>query len=545
MKKVLMIFCVFVGLFSVSNATEFTTSGVKNTAVTSSKTKLQLFTEYAGYTLKQIISIFDNKDSSDGELGLYETMISALDSAGYNILYWKNKVNSRTEFAIWEKSQQNDIGKYVSNDYLHISSTVNTDDKFVVVVFNRVVYEHLAYEFTITSEGIFQLNYQDYSKEITGINASVKELTLSSGYLLWDGESYYYQSSNTPSSNYDLANIISIIKSSTEIQDNVYSYLGDYFIVPDGTIDGEEIYEIYFYHKSVNLSQFEYAYNDTLYYDLDKTSINGVISNLTYYLGGNTSSNVIKDVQLFTLYYNPETNTGDIYFTSNRTLNELKSFVSETQPIIYTTKNIAYYSATWGETDTEWTATADTSKDVLYTEIQDSDGNIISPVVDNTTSSLSETPWNRFISAIKNIPSQILSGLKTLFVPDLSYLNGTIDNLKTKLNFISQAKNIVKDITNSIELNPTAPPSLTIDLTNANSKYNWGTEAICLDLSWYAPFKPAVDFLIICFCYGYFAWNLFRKLPDIINGVAGSELPYQVERVSNNSKREAIGFRTK
>ncbi len=540
-----MIFCVFVGLFSVSNATEFTTSGVKNTAVTSSKTKLQLFTEYAGYTLKQIISIFDNKDSSDGELGLYETMISALDSAGYNILYWKNKVNSRTEFAIWEKSQQNDIGKYVSNDYLHISSTVNTDDKFVVVVFNRVVYEHLAYEFTITSEGIFQLNYQDYSKEITGINASVKELTLSSGYLLWDGESYYYQSSNTPSSNYDLANIISIIKSSTEIQDNVYSYLGDYFIVPDGTIDGEEIYEIYFYHKSVNLSQFEYAYNDTLYYDLDKTSINGVISNLTYYLGGNTSSNVIKDVQLFTLYYNPETNTGDIYFTSNRTLNELKSFVSETQPIIYTTKNIAYYSATWGETDTEWTATADTSKDVLYTEIQDSDGNIISPVVDNTTSSLSETPWNRFISAIKNIPSQILSGLKTLFVPDLSYLNGTIDNLKTKLNFISQAKNIVKDITNSIELNPTAPPSLTIDLTNANSKYNWGTEAICLDLSWYAPFKPAVDFLIICFCYGYFAWNLFRKLPDIINGVAGSELPYQVERVSNNSKREAIGFRTK
>ena len=61
-------------------------------------------------------------------------------------------------------------------------------------------------------------------------------------------------------------------------------------------------------------------------------------------------------------------------------------------------------------------------------------------------------------------------------------------------------------------------PQITINLANAEGKYNYGTNGKVLDMSWYSRYKPTVDKIIIAFCYINFIWLLFKRLPDIIAG---------------------------
>jgi len=409
-KVLLMFFLSFTLFFSVSNA-EFTTSGVENTSATSSAKKLTASTEYAGYTLSQILNMFNNKDSSDEELGLYETMISTLDSAGYNILYWQNKVNSKTEFAIWNKSQQSDIGKYTNSSYeTFIYSPVKTDDKFIIVVFNRATYGYIYREFTITSDGVFEINYDDYSKNLTGINASVKELTLSSGYLLWDGTSYYYKvETDEPDfegiTDSDKAIIINSVVNSDEFKSLVpKKYRNQFFIVKN---EWTNRYKVYFYPEQYYLKGR--IFEEGSVEDVPYKSYKIVAFDSDNFLWDLWQSINPFDYYVFSGYFN-EDGTFTSYFYENKDSHILNQyyFSYQDEPIVYTSRDIGFLI--YKLEDNSYSEDVDNS--ISSTILTDDDGNTIEIVIPEDTSTLSQTPWERFVSLIQNIPSKIVEGFQ-------------------------------------------------------------------------------------------------------------------------------------
>ncbi len=56
---------------------------------------------------------------------------------------------------------------------------------------------------------------------------------------------------------------------------------------------------------------------------------------------------------------------------------------------------------------------------------------------------------------------------------------------------------------------------------NVNSKWYSGVLTI-VDLSWYAPYKELGDNVICIFAYLAFLWNIFIRLPDIIQGAGAA-----------------------
>lgn len=524
---VLMMLFMMVG---VSNA-EFDSNVVS--AITNHNTVVVNDVTFAGYTANQISSLRNNR-STDRDA--YEVMLEAVYSDGYYLLFLQETngtffflpiADSSLDFGIAHNGTRYKFLLYVSENssfYYFASNKLNKRTCLSAGAFEMMQ------PYTIAD----YINLEDY-----GTYPHVKNLTYANGYY-WDGESYYYQVTTAPEEpeiSVDLSGLISAITSSSIVQDNKGNR-DEYFIIPFG----ENYYEVYFYSSMLSLSQFEYLNTDRYYYDLDKTLVNDVITSIVETVKGDIGGTY------FSVSYNASENIYNISYNGRYEFNQdyMAFFSSEWNPIIYTTKDIAYYLYEKDENG-EWIATSDESKNIVNEVITDSEGVEISPEVSGSNSSVAETPWERFISAIQSIPTTLLDGIKKIFIPDLSYLDTTMENLKNKLGFITQARQIVDNITSGIELNPLVPPSITLDLGLANSKYDWGGEAICLDLSWYEPYKPAVDFLIICFCYGFFFWNLFRKLPDIISGVAGDaiEANYQMEVASKNSRRTPIGFNTK
>ena len=550
MKKFFMFFLMSFILITSSYALEF--NAVPNpetgtSTVSTDNSDLTAFEEMfkadTGYTVSQIVAIAEYKTSTDTELvQAYTTAMNSLSSKGYHYMYgsfqpygqatrhYRRFIKTSTGF---------DFGVYATYNSRSTRCLLNEGDLIYITGYSK----NLS---TVTSSGLFKFDYVS-----TFHNTKLKKIT--SDNVWTESNGYYFEPTlcnavgdvsvpDTPLSNYDLAGLITAITSSDVIKDNTNGYLSDYFIIPKGTVGDEEVYSVYFYHKLVNLSKFDYVYEDVNYYDLDKLSgDNGVINILDHYRKS-FESDILDKARHFTIYYNPNTKASDIYLTSNTiTLNNLKSFLSDSEPIIYTTKLIKGYFATWGETDTEWTATEDSTRDILVTEVSDSEGNVISPSVTSDVSDLSEIPFFRFIS-------NLLNGIKGLFTINFDAFFDTWNKFQQKASFLGETKDLVSNEVKKIELNPQEPPSITVDLTSANSKYNWGTQAICLDLSWYTAFKPKVDFFIICFCYGFFFWNLFKDLPNVINGIAGVGIAHNSSSIRDNyikDRAERIANKTK
>lgn len=63
------------------------------------------------------------------------------------------------------------------------------------------------------------------------------------------------------------------------------------------------------------------------------------------------------------------------------------------------------------------------------------------------------------------------------------------------------------------------PPTFTVDLTTAESKYNYGTSAIAIDFTWYSKYKPMVDIVLSSIIWVVFIFNTFKDIPNIISGV--------------------------
>lgn len=84
------------------------------------------------------------------------------------------------------------------------------------------------------------------------------------------------------------------------------------------------------------------------------------------------------------------------------------------------------------------------------------------------------------------------------------------------------------------------PPILYMDLGNAESKYNYGSRTVALDLSWFARYKPTTDRLISAVLWAFFIWRVFVLLPGIINGtggMVGSVQDHDIRQEKANKKK--------
>lgn len=109
---------------------------------------------------------------------------------------------------------------------------------------------------------------------------------------------------------------------------------------------------------------------------------------------------------------------------------------------------------------------------------------------------------------------------RDLFIPRAGYFDSKVSNLKSKFSFYEAVSSTVTAFTDFFTKTEfTKPPVIEVDLSVARSKYNYGTSAIALDMSWYSEYKLYVDVFLSSVMWVVFVWNTFRQLPNIINGV--------------------------
>ena len=85
----------------------------------------------------------------------------------------------------------------------------------------------------------------------------------------------------------------------------------------------------------------------------------------------------------------------------------------------------------------------------------------------------------------------------------------------------------------------TSTEKLPVLKLNISSKW-FGGAVTLLDLSWYAPYKEMGDNIICIFAYLGFLWNIFIRLPDIIQGAGASS--YSGNMVSDIVTYRRTGF---
>ena len=139
------------------------------------------------------------------------------------------------------------------------------------------------------------------------------------------------------------------------------------------------------------------------------------------------------------------------------------------------------------------------------------------------------------ITAILDLPTKIISGLIqglkelliALFVPSDTAIAELKNLADEKLPVVAQLENWNNDLQNIVS-NPTKYASqftVSVDLSKANGKYNYGTEKInLLPIDWYLPYKEQGDLIITGIAWLVFLWNLYGRIPAILSAVSNSTM---------------------
>lgn len=140
---------------------------------------------------------------------------------------------------------------------------------------------------------------------------------------------------------------------------------------------------------------------------------------------------------------------------------------------------------------------------------------------------------------LSGLADNIVLGVGGLFIPSTDFFTDKIDMLVEKFAFVSSIVDTVDLLTDFLnDVGNGEVPRVEINLSLAESKYNYGTTAFALDMSWYSRYKPSVDSLLSSMMWLFFIWRIFCALPGIISGTSamyGSEERYTkiMEKRSN------------
>lgn len=113
--------------------------------------------------------------------------------------------------------------------------------------------------------------------------------------------------------------------------------------------------------------------------------------------------------------------------------------------------------------------------------------------------------------------------MTSLFVPSPTYFAEKVVVLTDNFEFVTsiiETVNLISDFFDSVGSGEV--PKISINLSLAESKYNYGSTAYALDMSWYSRYKPTVDKLLSAIMWLFFLWRMFCALPGIISGTASS-----------------------
>ncbi len=121
-------------------------------------------------------------------------------------------------------------------------------------------------------------------------------------------------------------------------------------------------------------------------------------------------------------------------------------------------------------------------------------------------------------SAFEAVGQTIVNGIKAIFIPDTEFLTEKIDSVKEKFAFIDNIKDAFDNVSALVTDGNETVPVMTIDLSQSEGNFNYGTSAVALDMNWYSRFKPYADGIIIAFAYISFIFLVFKRAPEIIKG---------------------------
>lgn len=116
-----------------------------------------------------------------------------------------------------------------------------------------------------------------------------------------------------------------------------------------------------------------------------------------------------------------------------------------------------------------------------------------------------------------------------------SAINDGVSGITSKFNFVDNIKTNVNDMINIIT-DETKTPKFEL---NVNSKWYQGKVTV-VDFGWYDDYREFGDNVICMFCYLSFLWNIFKRLPDIIQGAGASS--YSVDMVNDIYAHSKTGF---
>lgn len=129
---------------------------------------------------------------------------------------------------------------------------------------------------------------------------------------------------------------------------------------------------------------------------------------------------------------------------------------------------------------------------------------------------------NQLFEFVKGIPEKIINGFKDLFsflfIPSEGYFDRKLEVIKEKFIFIDNVKQTVQVFTNFFSNDFEESPSITVNLSSAKSKYNYGNNAK-ISFEWFEPYRSSVHTILSSFIWVVFVWGVYKHLPSIINGV--------------------------
>lgn len=276
----------------------------------------------------------------------------------------------------------------------------------------------------------------------------------------------------------------------------------------------------------------------------------GIVISLDYFKGTNVPIFVNSDAALYFLTNGVVENEGDIVNYEDETAYPTFKKVASTA------------SATLSAPLTKWLDTGvavDTIPDVA-TKVLDASRSAIGKLdyvatvdtaiqeatgvkVDTETGTETETSTNYFgilgkilallqsicnailgelVDAVNAIPVALNGIIEDAFVPDEEKVNVFVDDFNHKFGFVDDMKTNVDNIQKYI-FGVTPSPILKIPIMKVNSKYDYGFgDYLIIDISWYEPYRPYGDLIILAFVWLMFIWRVFVSLPSIISGAPGN-----------------------
>lgn len=137
-------------------------------------------------------------------------------------------------------------------------------------------------------------------------------------------------------------------------------------------------------------------------------------------------------------------------------------------------------------------------------------------------------------SLAENIGKGVKDGVIEVFVPKEDFLTEQWQGIRDRFGFadsIAETGEIIVRFFKETAFD--VPPKVYIDLSKAESKYDYGDETFCLDMTWYARYKPIVDPFLSAWMWLVFIYGVYTNLPNIISGSAGTFKAY--EGLNDNS----------